>query len=213
MLRNSLIASLLFLGLFLTELAVPVQGAADISAGNGTKAVANISAGNGTKAVANISAGNGTKAVANISAGNGTKAGANISAGNGTKAGARIGELCTDKYCTDIKKGTCRGDLSPWAVSCKEVDDSLCGFLCFCCVPCSGTCGTGGSGTCKGTCSSTEEHIGTCPGRNCKCCRALKKCTATKCGLNNLYTCITSSQCLSSKRRPGICASGCQCCA
>ncbi|XP_064115625.1 keratin-associated protein 10-7-like [Macrobrachium nipponense] len=198
MLRNSLITSLLFLGLFLTELAAPVQGAADISAGNGTK------------------------------------------------YGADTRDICTDSACT-TKKGTCRSFLS----SCRELDDSLCGILCSCCVPCSGTCGTANDGTCKSTCTSTEEQIPGCTGRNCRCCRALKKCgtgskglcksscsTSTettdttgtctvsgykccvpktgctaKCGFLNKYTCITSSQCPIWKWRPGTCRSGCQCCA
>ncbi|XP_064115624.1 uncharacterized protein LOC135221748 [Macrobrachium nipponense] len=198
--RNSLIASLLFLGLFLTELAVPVQGAVDRSAGNGTK------------------------------------------------DGADTRLLCTDSACT-TKSGTCQSSLNGLS-SCREVDNSLCGALCSCCVGCSGTCGTANDGTCKSTCTSTEEQITGCTGRNCRCCRALTKCgtgntglcksscntntentdtTATctvagykccvpktgctaKCGLNYKFTCTPTSQCPLLNLQLGTCPSGCRCC-
>ncbi|XP_068243957.1 keratin-associated protein 5-9-like [Palaemon carinicauda] len=88
--------------------------------------------------------------------------------------------FCSDNACT-AKSGSCQSTLNIFS-SCKEVDNSLCGAFCSCCVACSGTCGTDSDGTCKRSCSSTEEQITGCTGRNCRCCRTLQKCGAGDAG-------------------------------
>ncbi|KAK7087055.1 hypothetical protein SK128_007228 [Halocaridina rubra] len=78
------------------------------------------------------------------------------------------------------------------------------------CIPCSGTCGVGGS--CKYQCDSTEEEItGNCTGIYCKCCRKRPSCENTSCGFGG--TC-RSCKCLRGEERiTGICPlSDCQCC-